>query len=160
MPSRRHISAKNKKKTDPKKSAVKKAKVRSKKSKPKTTFPEPLKGVSLLELYKENKEKISPIILLSGIFICIYIGLSLLSYSSTHDQALDLEHSQNIGGILGAYIAHHLFHLLGYGAWSIVALGGTFAWKLAGRSLGGIGRTLGWLGLLWMFLEQLHICLG
>ncbi|MEC7983648.1 MAG: DNA translocase FtsK 4TM domain-containing protein, partial [Myxococcota bacterium] len=58
----------------------------------------------------------------------------------------------NIGGVLGGYVAHQLLSLLGYGAWSVLALGGIFAWKLAGRSLGGIGRMFGWTGLLWTFL--------
>ena len=153
MPSRRPNTPKVKKKSKIKKNPVqKKTRTRSHRTHSKIQRTYSHHSVSLLELYRENKDKISPVVLLSGIFICIYIGLSLLSYSPMHESDLGVEQSKNIGGVLGGYIAHHLFSLLGYGAWSIVALGGTFAWKLAGRSLGGIGRTLGWIGLLWTFL--------
>ena len=153
MPSRRPSASKASKKSKSKKNPVRKSsKTRSRKTKPHIELKNPLAGISLSELYRENKDKISPIVLLSGIFICIYIGLSLLSYSPTHASTLGVGQSQNIGGVLGGYIAHHLFAMLGYGAWSIVALGGTFAWKLAGRTLGGVGRVSGWLGLLWTFL--------
>ena len=126
MPYRRPSASKASKKSKSKKNPVRKSsKTRSRKTKPHIELQNPLAGISLSELYRENKDKISPIVLLSGIFICIYIGLSLLSYSPTHASTLGVEQSQNIGGVLGGYIAHHLFALLGYGAWSIVALGGT-----------------------------------
>ena len=99
-------------------------------------------GPSLWEIYSKNKEKIHSLIYLFGIFISIYMGLSMMSYDP-------LQQHSNVGGVLGEYFAQMLFHTLGYGAWSILFLGGVCAWKLANRSIGGVPRIIAFLGLLW-----------
>ncbi len=56
---------------------------------------------------------------------------------------------ENVAGPVGAWVADVLFHLMGYGAWAIAAVGVLAGVKLAGRSLGGGARVLAAVGLLW-----------
>ena len=106
---------------------------------------------SLFDIYAENKERIHALIFLLGIFICIYIGLSMMSYDPLSTEM------HNVGGMLGNYLAEMLFSSFGYGAWSILFLGGTCAWKLAGRNVGGFSRVIGFGGLLWAFTCSLSL---
>ena len=111
---------------------------------------EEIDSPGIWDMYIEHKERIHSLLYLFGIFVSIYMGLSMMSYNPSPD-------SSNIGGVLGQYFAQMLFHSLGYGAWSILFLGGVCAWKLAKRSIGGVSKMIGFAGLLWSFTSALSL---
>ena len=97
--------------------------------------------ISLQATIEENYRRFKPVFLLFGIIISVYLGLSLLSFRP--EDLIDLETDNgNIGGVLGAKAAGSLLHHLGYGAWCVLPVGGMFAWKLAGRQIGGFWRPI------------------
>jgi S-DNA-T family DNA segregation ATPase FtsK/SpoIIIE len=138
-------SSTTRKSTKSQKKAVASSKRKVARKKPVTQPIEVEASPSFWESYAEHKERIHSLVYLFGIFVCIYIGLSMLSYDPT------IVEGHNVGGVLGNHMAQLLFHFFGYGAWSILFLGGTCAWKLAKRSIGGVARIVGFWGLLWAF---------
>lgn len=81
----------------------------------------------------------------------LFCGLALYSHSSA--DVMDYDAAQagqivNLGGLIGAQIAHHLLCLYGFGAWmtafALVGFGVliTFARSLHGMTLRGIGSVL------------------
>lgn len=81
----------------------------------------------------------------------LFCGLSLYSHSPGDVMDYDVEQAGrvvNLGGLIGARLAHHLLCLYGFGAWMIIfSLVGfgvliTFARSLHGMTLRGIGSVL------------------
>ena len=148
--SKSKTSSKNRKKVTSSRTSSSKKKTAVQRKKNPIVEVEEESGQSIWEIYLENKEKIHSLIYLFGIFISIYLGLSMMSYDP-------LQLNSNVGGVLGEHFAQMLFHTLGYGAWSILFLGGVCAWKLAKRSIGGLPRVIAFFGLLWSFTCSLSL---
>ncbi|MDG1479654.1 MAG: DNA translocase FtsK 4TM domain-containing protein [Myxococcota bacterium] len=95
-----------------------------------------------------------PFMLLSGVLLSVYTALSLATHSPedpsfSHSSVGEIS---NLGGPVGASLSEALYLVLGYGAWIVAPVGALLALKLAGRSVGGLKRLLGWSGLLWVSL--------
>ncbi len=95
-----------------------------------------------------------PFMLLSGVLLSVYTALSLATHSPddpsfSHSSVGEIS---NLGGPVGASLSEALYLVLGYGAWIVVPVGAQLALKLAGRSVGGLKRLVGWSGLLWVSL--------
>ena len=97
--------------------------------------------------------RLAPFLMLGGVVCSVYIALSLFSFSPGDSTALQTGvQVSNAGGPLGAWQSDKLLQVLGYGAWSVLPLGGLLAMKLAGRELRDPHRLVGWVAVLWVAL--------
>jgi S-DNA-T family DNA segregation ATPase FtsK/SpoIIIE len=96
-----------------------------------------------------------PFVLLSGFLLSIYTALSLGTHSPDDPSFSHTGGGSevvNLGGPVGASLSEALYQVLGYGAWVVLPIGALFALKLAGRTVGGLRRVVGWGGLVWVTL--------
>lgn len=103
---------------------------------------------------RDTVVRTAPFVRLAGMLLCIYIALSLVSFDR-NDPSFVYSGAQpvsNFGGPLGAWIADVLFQIFGYGAWSVLGVGGFLAMKLAGRPTGDPRRLIGWAAVFWVGL--------
>ncbi|MEL6345727.1 MAG: DNA translocase FtsK [Myxococcota bacterium] len=106
----------------------------------------------LLELVGDLVVRARPFVLLGGVFVTIYVALSLFTYDPG-DPSFTYVNGQtvtNAGGPLGAWLSDLLFQFLGYGAWVVLPIGGLFGLRLAGRETAPVQRLAAWAALFWV----------
>ncbi|MDP6933218.1 MAG: DNA translocase FtsK 4TM domain-containing protein, partial [Myxococcota bacterium] len=91
-------------------------------------------------LTEANRKALRQAALGFGVLSCCFASLALFDYSPT-DPAFTTTGGTdvtNATGPAGAWLADVLLHVLGYGAWGVVALGVVFFRRLAGREPRGL----------------------
>ena len=113
--------------------------------------------ISIFEVVADSAVAAKPFLLVFASLFCVYIGLSLFSFSPNDMQILSTGDVANWCGVLGVLLSTKLYGLFGYGAWAALPLGALCAWMAAGRAILAPLKMIGVSLLFWNLLCVLSL---
>ena len=121
------------------------------------TVEEITEQISIFEVVTDSAIAAKPFLLVFASLFCMYIGLSLFSFSPNDMQILSTGDVVNWCGVLGVLLSTKLYGLFGYGAWVTLPIGVLCAWMAAGRTILGPVKMIGVGLLFWNLLCVLSL---
>ena len=121
------------------------------------TVEEITEQISIFEVVTDSAIAAKPFLLIFASLFCVYIGLSLFSFSPNDMQLLSSGDVANWCGVLGVLLSTKLYGLFGYGAWVALPVGALCAWMAAGRALLTPLKMVGVVLLYWNLLCVLSL---
>ena len=121
------------------------------------TVEEITEQISIFEVVTDSAIAAKPFLLVFASLFCMYIGLSLFSFSPNDMQILSTGNVVNWCGVLGVLLSTKLYGLFGYGAWVALPIGVLCAWMAAGRTILGPVKMIGVGLLFWNLLCVLSL---